>query len=109
MRAILIDPNNRTVTAVEMPDLAVDLAEALGGPIKLMLGMPGGANVCASDGAPDASSFSMGGSEAIKGRGLVVGRRGRFGIFESTRAHVDSVASITRFSPTRRRGISGVT
>jgi hypothetical protein len=78
MRAILIDPTERTLDEVDLPDLVAEIRREFGGakPIRVAtLPNSGCVHVVLTDHANE-DTFSLGGSRPHRGLGLILARRG---------------------------------
>jgi hypothetical protein len=105
MRAMLIDPTTRVVSEVDVPDFVEGIRRRFEGARLLRVGtLPGGdgVHVVATEGTKGAA-FTIGGSGPHRGYGLIVGKRGRFGMIRNSTADLDGVASIVSFAPAVRR------
>jgi hypothetical protein len=102
MRALLIGSSDETISEIEVPDLMPDVRRKFGGARLVRTGtLPSGdgVHVIASSGVQKA--FSLGGSEPYCGPGLVLGKRGPFGILKRAATELDALASIISFASDR--------
>lgn len=99
VRAILIDPDKRTVSETKISDRWSDIQRVHdGGRLTRVATLPKGDGVYVPQHAgDDAPCFRLGGSKPFQGSGLVLGRRGQWGLFCDAVTDVDAVASLAGF------------
>jgi hypothetical protein len=97
MRALLIDPHTRSVEPIEMFQTIADIEGAIGGTAKRYHRLPNRSQLFAVDGVENRPTFSIGGSIPIAGKALIVGMRGRFGLYRDTRVDECEVKKLIRF------------
>jgi hypothetical protein len=59
---------------------------------------PNGDVLYVAKGCASHENFSLGGSQAFNGYGVVLGRRGRFGEFKNAIGNLNSIVEITAFN-----------
>lgn len=100
MRAILIDPSDCSVGEVNLPDFTDGIRRKFGGAKLVHVAtLPTGDRVhlVATD-AHCAPSFSLGGSGPHHGLGLILGRRGLYGMLGNSRSDVEAMAAMLKFN-----------
>ena len=99
VRAILIDPGKRTVSVTKVSDRWSDIQHVYdGGKLTRVATLPKGDGVYVRHHAEDAAPcFRLGGSKPFRGYGLVLGKRGQWGLFGDAVTDVASVASLAGF------------
>ncbi|MET4085629.1 hypothetical protein [Bradyrhizobium sp. S3.5.5] len=108
VRAIFIDPFDREVSETRVPDVWHDLRTRYDG-AKLIRAahLPSGDAVYVAEELSDAcEAFRLGGSQAFGGFGLILGRKGQFGLLSDAVVGCGNVAKLTTFC--RRPGQSVV-
>ena len=99
MRALLIDPDTRSIESIEMFATIVNIEGAIGGRAKRFHRLPNNSQLFAVENADCFDAFSLGGSSPIVGKGLIVGLRGQFGFYKDTRIDEQDVEKLIRFVP----------
>ncbi|MCA1536721.1 hypothetical protein I6F21_29785 [Bradyrhizobium sp. NBAIM03] len=101
MRAILINPGDRSIGVVDLPDFPHAIRRKYGGAKLVRIAtLPAGDRVHLLVAHHDyAPSFSLGGSGPHHGLGLILGRRGLYGMLMNSRTDVESLAAILKFGP----------
>jgi hypothetical protein len=101
MRAILIDPTERSIGEVELPDFIAEIRRKFGGArLTRIATLPTGDRVhlvVADD--DNANAFPLGGSGPHRGLGLILGRRGLYGMVMNSRTDLDGLTAILSFGP----------
>jgi hypothetical protein len=97
MRAISIKPDEKKVEVIDIYESIADVAAELEGPATLIHFLPNGARLYAVLGVEGRASFSLGGCAPVAGRGLIIGKRGKHGIYRSAHTDEHAIAGITRF------------
>jgi hypothetical protein len=98
VRVIKIDPDRKTVEVRAIRQFYENISNELGGTAKLCHHLPNGSRIYTTAATSEEASFSIGCSQPIVGPALIVGRRGKGGLYTSTFADEDAVASIVEFS-----------
>jgi hypothetical protein len=96
MRAILIDPSERTISEAEVPPFTSEIRGHLGGKLERVATLPNGdsINVVASH---CDESFCIGGSRNYRGVGIILGRGRANGVLKSARSDLDAIVNLTVF------------
>ncbi len=102
VRAILIDPVEGVVSYAVVPDNWADIRRKFEmNKLVRVATLPKGDNVYVAEEEKDSKArFRLGGSKILAGYGLVVGKRGDFGLICDALTSADDVASLTEFNPT---------
>ena len=105
MRAILINPTERSIGAIELPDFVAGIRREFGGArLTRIATLPTGDRVHLVGAADDnANSFSLGGSGPHRGLGLILGRRGIYGMVMNTRTDINGLTDILSFGTDENR------
>lgn len=100
VRAILIDPGKRTVSVTKVSDRWLDIQRVYdGGKLIRVATLPKGDGVYVPEHADKAAPrFRLGGSRPFQGFGLVLGKRGRWGLFGDAVTDMAGVASLAGFN-----------
>lgn len=101
MRAILINPGDRSIGIVDLPDFTHAIRRMYGGAKLVRIAtLPTGDRVhLLVDHHDNAASFTLGGSGPHHGLGLILGRRGLYGMLMNSRTDVEKVTAILKFGP----------
>jgi hypothetical protein len=97
VRALEIDPNQQTIRVLTISNLYEAIRAELGGRPKVYHHMPSGNRLYAVPDSCGGASFSIGCSLPIVGPALIVGKRGKGGMYESSFADLDAVTKIVTF------------
>jgi hypothetical protein len=103
VRALEIDPNRQTIRVLTISNLYEAIRAELGGRPKVCHHMPSGNRLYAMTDSGEGASFSIGCSLPIVGPALIVGKRGKGGMYESSFADLDAVTKIVTFINADRR------
>ncbi len=101
MRAILIDPVKGVVSYAVVPDTWADIRRKFDMNKLIREAMlPKGDNVyVAEEALASQARFRLGGSKILAGDGLIIGKRGEFGLLCNALTSADDVGSLTEFDP----------
>lgn len=100
MRAILIEPTDRMISEANLPEFTSGIVRQIGGAELLCIGtLPSGDGVYVTPSEDTVNFFSIGGSGPHYGVGLVIGKRGAFGVLKSAMTDFEALASIVTFRP----------
>ena len=101
VRAILIDPDQRTVSVTAVPDVWIEIRRRLQTDKLIRVAtLPAGDAVYVTEEAKDSpAKFRLGGSERFAGRVVILGRRGQFGLICDAITDADDVEVLTEFDP----------
>ncbi|MFQ3451793.1 hypothetical protein PMN64_00490 [Bradyrhizobium sp. UFLA01-814] len=98
MRAYVIDPMDESLSEVDLPDLTSEIRRLFDGArIERVETLPAGDAIHLVVSDASAGTFRVGGSRDYRGVGLVLGRRGAFGLFGHVMTDLDSLSAILRF------------
>jgi hypothetical protein len=101
VRAIFIDPVERNVSVARVPDVWHDIRMKYGAKLVRVAVMPcGDAVYVAEENKDSIEAFRLGCSAVFGGWGLLLGRKGQFGLVTDVLTDRDDVATLTEF---RRR------
>lgn len=95
--AILIDAENRTISAINAPDEHRGLQAFLGGAPRRLHRFPNGDLLIAGREPTATYSFRVGQSAPIHGKAIIIGRRNEFGFFTRTSYSSATISSLVRF------------
>ena len=101
VRAILIDPVERVVCETAVPDLWTDMRRKFQTDKFVRVAtLPAGDGVYVAEEAKDSpAGFRLGHSKTFAGRGLVLGKRGQFGLLCDAVTDSDDIAFLLEFTP----------
>jgi len=92
VRAIFIDPVERNVSVARVPDVWHDIRMKYGAKLVRVAVMPcGDAVYVAEENKDSTEAFRLGCSAVFGGWGLLLGRKGQFGLVTDVRRDVDRV------------------
>jgi hypothetical protein len=99
VRATYIDPFDREVSETRVPDVWHDLRTRYeGAKLVRVASMPSGDAVYVAEELKDADeAFCLGGSQVFGGFGLILGRKGQFGLLNDALVDRGDVAKLTTF------------
>jgi hypothetical protein len=101
VRAIVIDPIERTISETAVSDVWTEIRRRFETDKLIRVAtLPAGDAVYVTEEAKDSpAKFRLGGSEGFAGRGLVLGKRGAFGLMCDAVTDARDVERLTVFDP----------
>lgn len=98
VRAILIDPVERTVSVMKVSERWNEIRNQCDGARLIRVAtLPRGDGLYIAEDAKDSATFKLGGSRPYGGYGLVLGKRGEWGFICDALTDLNDVASLAGF------------